>query len=204
MNIVKYERIKKDTYNIYLSNGEVITLKEKVITDNELLLKKKIDKDLYDKLLIDNNIYLLEESSIKYINIRLRSEKEIRDYLLKKTSSIEEIDKVINNLKSLGYIDDVRFTKAYINDKLNFTLVGDFKLKLNLESLGIANDIITSCMSSIEDNVFTERINKIISKDILKNKKYSGITLKNKIYNHLLSQGYSKERVISIVNNYDF
>ena len=28
--------------------------------------------------------------------------------------------------------------------------------------------------------------------------------LKNKIYNHLISQGYSKEKVINIINTYDF
>ena len=47
-------------------------------------------------------------------------------------------------------------------------------------------------------------INKIIDKDISTNKKYSGIKLKNKIYNHLLTLGYSKEKVISIINNYNF
>ena len=59
-------------------------------------------------------------------------------------------------------------------------------------------------MTSIGDNIYYERINKIIDKDISTNKKYSGIKLKNKIYNHLLTLGYSKEKVISIINNYNF
>ena len=54
-------------------------------------------------------------------------------------------------------------------------------------------------MTSIDDNIYYERINKIIDKDISTNKKYSGIKLKNKIYNHLLTLGYSKEKVISII-----
>ena len=48
MKIEKYEFTKKNNYNIYLSNGEVITLNERVITKNELLLKKEIDKELYN------------------------------------------------------------------------------------------------------------------------------------------------------------
>ena len=45
---------------------------------------------------------------------------------------------------------------------------------------------------------------KIIDKDIKNNKKYNGSELRNKIYNHLISQGYSKEKVINIINTYDF
>ena len=84
MEIVKYELTKKNIYNVYLSNGEVLELDESVITNNELLLKKRIDNDLYDKLKRDNKICILVNASIKYINVRLRSIKEINDYLLKK------------------------------------------------------------------------------------------------------------------------
>ena len=45
MHIEKYELKNKNKYNVYLSNGEVITLDERVITENELLLKKEIDKN---------------------------------------------------------------------------------------------------------------------------------------------------------------
>ena len=45
---------------------------------------------------------------------------------------------------------------------------------------------------------------KIIEKDIKTNKKYTGIKLKNKIYNHLITSGYSKEKVINIINSYNF
>ena len=47
MKIEKYEFTKKNNYNIYLSNGEVITLNERVITKNELLLKKEMPTIYY-------------------------------------------------------------------------------------------------------------------------------------------------------------
>ena len=54
MKIDRYELVKNNIYNVYLSNGEVLTLDENVITDNELLLKKEIDTTLYNKLKSDN------------------------------------------------------------------------------------------------------------------------------------------------------
>lgn len=204
MQILKYELTKNKDYNIYLSNGEVITLYEKVITENELLLKKEIDKDLYAKIIKDNQIYILTEASIKYINIRLRSTKEIENYLKKKKASESDIPLVIDKLTKLGYLNDDRFTKAFIKDKLNFTMMGDYKIKLELQKLGISSSLIEDNLNLIDDNIINDKIKKIIDKDIRTNKKYSGIKLKNKIYNHLLTQGYSKEKVIEIINNYTF
>lgn len=204
MKIEKYELTKKNIYNVYLSNGEVLELNGKVITDNELLIKKDIDNELYDKLKRDNTICILVNTSVKYIDRRLRSINELRDYLKNKEEDTIIIEEVIDKLIDYKYLDDDRFTKAFIKDKLNFTNWGDYKIKNELKRLGVNEEIIYNNISNIDDNIYYERINKIIDKDISINKKYSGIKLKNKIYNHLLTLGYSKEKVISIINNYNF
>lgn len=204
MRIEKYELTKKNIYNVYLSNGEVLELNGKVITDNELLIKKDIDNELYNKLKRDNTICILVDTSIKYIDRRLRSINELRDYLKNKEEDTIIIEEVIDKLIDYKYLDDDRFTKAFIKDKLNFTNWGDYKIKNELKRLGVNEEIIYNNMTSIDDNIYYERISKIIDKDISTNKKYGGIKLKNKIYNHLLTLGYSKEKVISIINNYNF
>ena len=204
MKIEKYELTKKNIYNVYLSNGEVLELNGKVITDNELLIKKDIDNELYNKLKRDNTICILVDTSIKYIDRRLRSINELRDYLKNKEEDTIIIEEVIDKLIDYKYLDDDRFTKAFIKDKLNFTNWGDYKIKNELKRLGVNEEIIYNNMTSIDDNIYYERISKIIDKDISTNKKYNGIKLKNKIYNHLLTLGYSKEKVISIINNYNF
>ena len=204
MKIEKYELTKKNIYNVYLSNGEVLELNGKVITDNELLIKKDIDNELYDKLKRDNTICILVDTSVKYIDRRLRSINELRDYLKNKEEDTIIIEEVIDKLIDYKYLDDDRFTKAFIKDKLNFTNWGDYKIKNELKRLGVNEEVIYNNISNIDDNIYYERINKIIDKDISTNKKYGGIKLKNKIYNHLLTLGYSKEKVISIINNYNF
>lgn len=204
MKIEKYELTKKNIYNVYLSNGEVLELNGKVITNNELLIKKDIDNELYDKLKRDNTICILVDTSVKYIDRRLRSINELSDYLKNKEEDTIIIEEVIDKLIDYKYLDDDRFTKAFIKDKLNFTNWGDYKIKNELKRLGVNEEIIYNNISNIDDNIYYERINKIIDKDISINKKYSGIKLKNKIYNHLLTLGYSKEKVISIINNYNF
>lgn len=204
MKIIKYEKIKKENYNIYLDNGEVITVNGKVITDNELLLKKSIDKDLYNKVIMDNHIYELYELGIKYLKVRLRSIKEMKDYLLKKDDNNLVVNKVCTLLKENKYLDDNVFARAYVKDKMRFTTKGDYKIKKELSSLGVESPIIEDIFMEINNADFEEKIKKIIEKDIRTNKKYRGDYLKNKIYNHLLSQGYSASLIIPIINKYDF
>ena len=204
MKIEKYELTKKNSYNIYLSNGEVITLNERVITKNELLLRKEINSELYDKLKYENNIYDAIDKAIKYISVRLRSTKEIKDYLIKKGYSLDVVEAAIKELLNNKYLDDDIFTKAYIKDKLSFTSKGDYKIKMELVQLGIDNNIIESNIAMIDEDMLINRIKKSIEKDIKTNKKYKGVVLKNKIYNHLITQGYSKEKVLNVINIYDF
>lgn len=203
MRILKYEFIKNNMYNIYLSNGEVITLNENTITNNELLLKKEITEDEYNYLILEDKIYQAYNKCIKYISIRLRSIKEIRDYLVKNKYSSLTIDEVINKLINNHYLDDNIFAKAYIKDKLNFTNKGDYKIKIELQGLGVSSDIIENNISNIDDEILYNKMRKIIDK-MKNNKKYSSSELKSKIYNHLISSGYSKEKVIYILNEYNF
>ncbi len=204
MKIEKYEFTKKNNYNIYLSNGEVITLNERVITKNELLLKKEIDNELYDRLMHDNKVCEAFDAGVKYISIRFRSIKEMKDYLLKKEYPSDIVDEAIQSLISNTYLDDDRFTKAYIKDKMAFTSKGDYKIRMELSSLGIDNSIIDNNILTIDNDILINKMKKIIDKDIKSNKKYNGSELRNKIYNHLINQGYSKEKVINVINTYDF
>ena len=201
MHIEKYELTKKNKYNIYLSNGEVITLDERVITENELILKKELKREQYDK---ENKIYEMMDIAIKYIGVRLRSIKEITEYLNKKYEEKELIELAVSKLLKLGYLDDNKFAKAFIKDKFQFTSMGDYKIKLELEHLGVSYEIIENNISLIDDKLLEDKMRKQIDKMLKTNKKHTGQMLKNKTYTHLVSAGFSKDKVLTILNTYDF
>lgn len=204
MKIEKYKKIKEDLYRVLLDNGEIIDIYEDVILANNLLYKSEIDQNLLDKINIENNYQLAYNISVKYIMIRLRSINEIKVYLTKKGYSKDVIDKVIEKLIKNKLLDDEIFTKAYINDKLNFTNVGKYKLISELTTkMKVDNSVVYNVLESYEE-VWNDRIDKLINKYLKSNKKYRGNTLKNKLYIYLVNLGYDKDKVISVLNNYDF
>src|SRR5574344_200554 len=182
MKIDKLKKLSNGKYKLMLSDGSMIITYDEVILDNNLLYSKEIDNDLLNKLEIDNNYYDLYNKCINLINKRIRSKKEVREYLIKYTSDTKEIDSIINKLSDIGLINDLAYTKALISDRVNLANEGPLKIARTLYD----NDISSS----------------VIEDEISNNNKYSNNNIKEKIINELMTKGYAKDMIVDILNKY--
>ena len=199
MEIVKFKKIGRSKYKIYFDNEE-ITLYEDVILKYDLLLKKKIDLDLLEKVLESNKYYELYNSALNYISIKMRSEKEIRDYLLKKEASDEDINNIIKDFYDKNLLNNKLYITSFINDSINLKENGPLKIKNDLIKNGFDEYEIDEYLNTIEDSVWEEKIKKYINKHI-SNKRVSTNMMKLKLLNDLNIKGYSKEMVYPLLEN---
>ena len=204
MKIEKYKKIKDNKYKIYLSNNTTIDVYDEVIIKNNLLYKKDIDEVDLNKIENENIYQDIYNTAVKYIMVRLRSVNELRNYLLKKNYELDIVESIIIKLEKNGYLNDLIFTKAFINDKLNFTTMGKYKIKNELIKLKISPEIIENSLGEISEDKWIEKIDKLVSKYLKSNKKYSGNILRNKLYTYLVNLGHDTNLVIKSLNNYDF
>ena len=201
---MKIEKIKKKKSNIYevtLSNKDKINLYDDVILKYELLIKKDIDDKLLKKIIDDNSYLESYYIALKYISIRLRTEKEIRKKLKNYNKSIN--DYAIKRLKNEGYLNNSLYIKSYINDEINLKLVGYNKILYDLKKLGFNEEEIKEYLDTIDNNIFLDKINNYIEKRINTNHNLSALMLKNKILTDLISKGFNKEDISNILDNYD-
>ena len=201
MKIIKYEKKGNNNYKIYLEDNKTINVYEDVILKNNLLYKKEIDLSLLEKIDYDNNREDIYNKCVKYISVRMRSQYEIQEYLKRKQIDEELIDVTINKLIHNNLINDDCFTKAFINDKLNFTTMGPYRIEQELKKHKIDSGIIYKYLSIIDDETIDKKINKQITKLMKSSKKKQNI--RNKIYLNLLNLGYSNEMILRNINNYD-
>ena len=202
LKIEKYEKIGQAKYRLYLSNGEVIDTYDDVILKNELLLKKELDNYLYQKILTESNIQEHYNACIKYISVRIRSTKEIIDYLKRKNVSDEDIDYIVEKLTHEKFLDDNLFCECFIKDKLKFTTMGEYKIIYELKKHNVSPNIIANNQHLITEDILIEKIDKIIIKQLNSSKKQDKQKLRNKLYNHLLNAGYTSSLVVERLNNY--
>lgn len=203
MKIEKYKKIKEGKYRIVLDNGVITDVYEDVIVKNNLLYKKEINLELLNKIEQENNYQDAYNIALKYITVRLRSINEIKVYLKKKNIDELIIEDTVEKLMKNNFLNDEIFTKAFIKDKLNFTTMGKYKLINELAKLKVNNEIISKYIEEIDDDIWYERMDKLINKYLKSKKKYDSRTLKNKLYIYLVNLGYDKNLVISAINNYE-
>lgn len=200
MKINKIIKMKNNKYKIIIDGDSFVTYDD-VIISNNLLYQKELDKYLYNKLITDTKFYDVYDETVKYILKKRRSEKEILIYLNKYELSNNDTNNIIEKLKSLKLINDEEYCKAYINDKVYLSKDGINKIRIDLLNQDISSDIIEKELNNIDEELLNERLEKLIIKKIKSNKRYSNSTLRQRILSEMINLGYSKEKILEIINN---
>lgn len=202
MKILKFKKISKNKYKLFLDNNESITLYEDVIINNNLLLSKEVDNALLDDLMKQNNCVDAYNIALNYIAVRMRSIYEVKEYLVKKGVSNTLIENTIKRLIKDGYLDDLKFARAFANDKLTITNNGPIKIKKELLKYIVEENIINEVIINIDNDIVKEKLSKLVEKQV-KIKKGSTNTLKIKLVNYFINLGYDKDMILKELSKYE-
>ena len=198
MKIKKYTKYSKNKYKVELEDGEIIILYEDIILKEELLLKKEIEN--LEKIIEENNKYVLYDKALNYLNKRIRSKLEIKNYLKKYTNNEEDIEKIINKLIDKDLLNSNLYLKSYIHDKMHFGMDGPLKIKNDLLNLGFQEYEIEDALEEFTKEKISEKINNYLQKQSKNNKK-SRLYFQNKMLINLINLGYEREDILNELNN---
>lgn len=197
----KISKIKKSNnkYTIILSDNSSLSFYSDTLIKYNLLKPREIsDKELEE--IINYNDYIeAYNKALTYISYKQRTKKEIKDKLC--NYSIDVIDKVIKKLDELCLLDEKKYIEAFINDQINLGNKGPFYIKKELKKLNINIDYIDEILNNINEDVWIEKVKKIVDKKINTNKKLSKESLLLKIKNDLILLGYSKNIIDKVLSN---
>ena len=196
MKIIKYKKLNGNKYEVILEDNSKLVLYEDVILKEELLLKKEIND--ISRIAEINREYEIYDIALKYLNHHVISIKGMKDYLLKKEYDLHDVDSTVDELVCKGYLDDDYYAKSYISNQINLSNDGLLKIKAHLENNNISYSVYSRYLDKY-DNIWEERINKYINKQLKLNKK-SPYFFKNKILVNLINLGYEKEQINDALN----
>lgn len=205
----------QDRLNIYIDGKFFCSLALSQVVD----LKLKIGRVLTDEELVElkraSEFGKLYQRALEYALLRPHSQKELRDYLKKKTLSrtirvknkktgeyqtkLKEgfdaslVEPVLARLIERGYVDDERFARLWIENRSVRKGVSQKKLRLELQAKGVAQDIIENCLSEGVRNE-QEELAKVIAR---KAKKYPD---EQKLIQYLLRQGFNYSDILDALS----
>jgi regulatory protein len=166
-------------FGIDLENFVVLGIKEgNSYSQNEIevLIKKAQFQKTLDRLL-------------RFSTLRPRSEKEIRDWFRRKEVHESLYEELLNRLTRLELLDDYKFAKWWIDQRMTFKPRGMKALKYELLNKGIDRKVIDKVIeeTGIDDS---KTVKKILERNDYKWEKYKGLERKRKQTEFLLRKGY--------------
>ena len=105
---------------------------------------------------MDNDLIPLLNIAFFYLKFRPRTIKETRDYLYKKVRtthwSHEAVDKVIDHLIKLKFLDDKEFVRYLVESRTRTKVKGVFAIKQELYRFGVDRELVDEYFSNTEIN----------------------------------------------------
>jgi regulatory protein len=95
-----------------------------------------------------------------YLSKVQKTEKELKDYLLKKGFELDIVKRVLEKMKAYGYIDDFFYAKNFVKSKCKSR--GAKKIAFELRQKGICDEIVNDSVSKIQNE--SETAQKLLDK----------------------------------------
>jgi regulatory protein len=191
---------------IEFTDGESILLNLDIVLKYSLKKGEKLSEERYQTIIDDNSILEIKKVAFNFASRRVRSKKQILDYLQQKNYTPEEIDASIDFLNEYKLIDDFKFAKIAIQFYANRKNYGKHRIEQELLKKGIEQEIIDKVLNSaIENDEDEEKIAQRLidkkKKNILSKKPTNRYSY---AYNLLKTRGISSIIIRKTLGKFDF
>lgn len=187
MQIIKYTKKGSNKYELTLKDNTKLLVYTDLILEYNLLIRKNLDTNTLKEIKSANLKLECYYKTLKYLK-NTKCTSDIKNYLKDYPSNI--VDYTIKRLTKEGYLNDNNYIKSYINTKINLSNDGYYKIYYYLKNKDLDETIIKNYLNDIEDNIWLDKINKIVNTKLKSNTKYSNNLLISKIKTYLKTLGY--------------
>ena len=200
--ITKIEAQKKDDKrsSVFINDQFDFGVTTKSIERYGLKEGMILNEEEYENLLRRIQLDKAKYCALEYLSRNQKTEKQIREQLLKHEYNERIIEEVVTFLKTYHYIDDMEFAKRYIESKAVYGRKSSRYIQSQLYLKGISQVNPMEVWHSLEE---VEQENIIYFLDKYHYKKQLDYNQKRKIINRILNKGFSYEMIKKCIDKLD-
>ncbi|WFT75907.1 recombination regulator RecX [Halobacillus naozhouensis] len=191
------QKKSKNRYNIFLDHGQGeaygFSVDEELLVKFHLRKSMEIDESMIAALIQKDTIHKTYTLAIHYLSYRMRSEKEIRDYLVKKEADDEQIDEVMNRLREEKLVDDQEFANSLVRTRVQTSSKGPLLVKKELIEKGVSASGAEEALQFFPFDKAVEKALKFAEKKAASEKKKSQRQLIQTIQQNLMQKGFQSD-----------
>ena len=125
---------------------------------------------------------------------------EVRAMLERHGAEKPDIESIINNLVKEGFIDESRYARAFVHDKVRFAKWGKVKIGQALWQKRIPQDITDAALESIEDDEYLAALRDVVKAKFRTVKGATEYERKMKTMRSVCSRGYEPALVRKLLD----
>ncbi|RYG73258.1 recombination regulator RecX [Lentibacillus lipolyticus] len=164
------QKKRHDRFNIFLSDGQGerygFSVDESVLVDYRLHKDMELDEATITALIQKDTLQKGYSLAINYLSFRMRTKKEIRDYLQTKEVDEEHIAKIMEKLAAQGLTDDKQFADAFVRTRINTAAKGPMLVKQELLEKGVDAALAADAVEQFTYDVQFEKALKLAVKKL--------------------------------------
>ncbi|RDW20868.1 recombination regulator RecX [Oceanobacillus arenosus] len=191
------QKKSKERYNIYLDDGKGekygFSVDEAVLIEFHLRKNLELDDEMIALLIKKDTLHKSYTQAIHFLSFRMRTEKEIYDYLVKKEIEAEHIKEIINKLIKEKLIDDRQFAEMFVRTRINTASKGPMLIKKELIEKGVSASIASEAVQAYPYEVQYEKISKWAEKKLKLQKKDSFKKQIQQLQVTLIQKGFTQD-----------
>ena len=125
---------------------------------------------------------------------------EVRSMLERHGAEKPDIESIINNLVKEGFIDESRYARAFVHDKVRFAKWGKVKIAQALWQKRIPQDITDATLESIDDDEYLAALKDVVKAKFRTVKGATEYERKMKTMRSVCSRGYEPALVRKVLD----
>jgi len=125
-------------------------------------------------------------------------EEKIRRFEL----NAEEVQELFTRLERDGFLDETRYTNAYVNDKFQLNKWGRIKIKSYLKQKKIPTDVIDAALFGLDEARYTKTLMDLMHRKDKSQRCANSYERRAKLYRFALGRGFEVPLVNTCLNQF--
>ena len=201
---IKQQLKMHSRYSVYIDEKYSFSLGEVVLMDSRLhsgmeLTEQEVDD--YKKLSTDDKLY---GRALNYVAVRQRTLWEVAFYLERKGADTPLAQSIVSKLSNLGLLDDAKFARSFINDRVLLRPSSRRKIIMELKKKRVPDAVINRAFAELieesDDNPERTALLEVITRK-RRQTKYQDDT---KLMQYLARQGFGYSDIKSALSQDGF
>ncbi len=199
------QKKNKHRYNIFLQDGNeekfAFGVDEDVFVQYNLRKGMELSEVMIEKLLHEDTLQQSYAQVLGYLSYRMRTKKEIYDYLERKEVEREHIVQIIEKLIMNNLIDDQEFANSFVRSRIQTTTKGPGLVKQELQAKGITALVANGAIKKYDYGVQYKKALKIAEKRANRGSHHSINKQQQQLHATLIRNGFTQEVIQDVLEN---